>query len=161
MKISHTDLKQLRESNAARRLVFCDGTYDLLHLAHTEHLKSVSSYGDILIVGVMSDEWVVAHKGSKRPILSHDERAGIVGAIKGVNYAFALYDEVNHRRVRTTEALALLRPNVYVTTDAKWGEKADFFNSLGIELYVVPPVRSSTQMTTTKIIERILELNAA
>jgi D-beta-D-heptose 7-phosphate kinase/D-beta-D-heptose 1-phosphate adenosyltransferase len=97
MIIDHTDLTKLRKDNANKKIVFCDGTFDLLHPAHAEHLKSLRAYGDVLVVGVMSDVWVKMRKGEGRPIMDQTERLALVDAIRYVDYTVLLYDAASGR----------------------------------------------------------------
>lgn len=158
MRISYKDLARIRKENDGKKMVFCDGTFDLLHSAHIEHLQTTRLFGDVVVVGVMSDEWVRMRKGDKRPILSQEERVLMIDAIKYVDYSFVLYDEEMRERVRTSEALQLLRPDIFVTTDPVWQERAKEFMAQGIELRLVSPTPSSSYMSTSKIIQKILSL---
>jgi cytidyltransferase-like protein len=65
-----------------RKIVLVTGGFDPIHSGHIEYLKSAKKLGDILIVGVNSDDWLTRKKG--RPFLSWEERANIVGSIKDV-----------------------------------------------------------------------------
>lgn len=159
MKITYKDLQNVRTESSGRKMVFCDGTFDLLHLAHIEHLKSIRALGDVLVVGVMSDEWVKMKKGNSRPVLSQEERCEMLDAIKYVDYSFVLYEEEFGQRVRTSTALEVLRPTIFVTTDSCWKEKTEALNELNIEVRIVPPTPSATLMSTSKIIEKILKSN--
>ena len=59
------------------------GTFDLFHIGHLRLIERLSAMGDRLIVGVSTDEFN-AGKG-KKSVVSYDDRAAIVGAIKGVD----------------------------------------------------------------------------
>tara|TARA_Y100001970_G_scaffold266368_1_gene354936 strand:+ start:2018 stop:2482 length:465 start_codon:yes stop_codon:yes gene_type:complete len=59
-------IKQLREQK--NRIVFTNGCFDLLHNGHIDLLNKASTYGDILIVGLNSDNSVKILKGPDRPI---------------------------------------------------------------------------------------------
>ena len=65
------------------RTVLTYGTFDLFHIGHLRLIERLASMGDRLIVGVSTDEFN-AGKG-KRSVVSYDDRAAIVGAIKGVD----------------------------------------------------------------------------
>lgn len=155
MRISYKDLMQIRKKNADKKIVFCDGVFDLLHLAHIEHLQNIRVYGDILVVGVMSDEWVKAHKGNNRPVLSQEERSQMIDAVKYVDYSFILHNENTLERVRTSEALQSLRPDIFITTDTAWQERGKEFADQGIQIRVLPPTPSASYMSTSKIIQKI------
>jgi len=59
------------------------GTFDLFHIGHLRLIERLASLGDRLVVGVSTDEFN-AGKG-KKSVVSYDDRAAIVGAIKGVD----------------------------------------------------------------------------
>lgn len=75
------------------RIVLTSGTFDLFHIGHAQYLEKAKSYGDILIVGVDSDEKVKERKGPHRPIVPEMERVQILShcrhadviTLKGVN----------------------------------------------------------------------------
>ena len=49
------------------RVVFANGCFDVLHVGHVRYLESARALGDLLVVGVNSDEQVRALKGEGRP----------------------------------------------------------------------------------------------
>jgi cytidyltransferase-like protein len=52
------------------RIVLTMGVFDLLHIGHCRYLRQAKSHGDILVVGVDSDELTRASKGPNRPTVS-------------------------------------------------------------------------------------------
>lgn len=70
-----------------KKIVFANGCFDILHVGHTRYITGAKEYGDILIVGVNSDESVRALKGEGRPVLNQDERLIMVAAMESVDYA--------------------------------------------------------------------------
>lgn len=52
--------------------VYMDGCFDLMHYGHANALRQAKDLGDQLIVGVVSDEDIIANKGP--PVLSMEER---------------------------------------------------------------------------------------
>lgn len=52
--------------------VYMDGCFDLMHYGHANALRQAKALGDELVVGVVSDEEIVANKGP--PVLSMEER---------------------------------------------------------------------------------------
>ncbi|GAA3646918.1 glycerol-3-phosphate cytidylyltransferase [Nocardioides ginsengisoli] len=59
------------------------GTFDLFHIGHLRLIERLAGLGDRLVVGVSTDEFN-AGKG-KKSVVSYDDRAAIVGAVKGVD----------------------------------------------------------------------------
>lgn len=89
------------------KIVFANGCFDVLHVGHTRYLAGARELGDLLIVGVNSDDQVRIQKGAGRPILSEIERAELVAALESVDYV-TVFEEP------TVEQLLLtLKPDVH------------------------------------------------
>lgn len=65
-----------------RKIVLVTGGFDPVHSGHIAYFKAAKQLGDVLVVGVNSDEWLTRKKG--RPFLPWEERASIVNGIKDV-----------------------------------------------------------------------------
>ncbi|XP_072947401.1 ethanolamine-phosphate cytidylyltransferase isoform X2 [Epargyreus clarus] len=63
--------------------VWCDGCYDMVHFGHANSLRQAKALGDVLIVGVHTDEEISKHKGP--PVFTQEERYKMVRAIKWVD----------------------------------------------------------------------------
>lgn len=68
------------------KIVLTSGSFDMLHIGHARYLEKAKEYGDILIVGVDSDEKVRARKGQDRPIVPEEERVQMLAHIRGVDF---------------------------------------------------------------------------
>jgi len=66
-------------------IVFTNGCFDILHRGHVEYLKEAKKLGDILIVGLNSDESVRKLKGKGRPINKENDRAQVLMALESVD----------------------------------------------------------------------------
>ena len=66
------------------KLGYTDGVYDLFHVGHLNMIETAKSNCEELIVGVHSDEVVKGYKGVT-PIIKDNDRARIIGSIKGVD----------------------------------------------------------------------------
>jgi D-glycero-beta-D-manno-heptose 1-phosphate adenylyltransferase len=92
---------------AGARVVFANGCFDVLHVGHVRYLEGARKLGDVLVVGINSDEEVALQKGAGRPVLRANERAEIVAALESVTYV-TIFDEP------TVEQLLLaLKPDVH------------------------------------------------
>ena len=58
-----------------KKIVFTNGCFDILHVGHIRYLSEAKSLGDILVVGINSDESVKNLKGPSRPINSLSDRS--------------------------------------------------------------------------------------
>jgi len=92
--ISLSDLKAIRLKLKAsnKKVVFTNGVFDLIHAGHVDYLSKAKALGDILVVGLNSDDSVRRIKGDKRPILKQDERAFVLSNLKPVDYV-VFFDE--------------------------------------------------------------------
>lgn len=59
-----------------KKVVYCDGTFDLFHSGHIKFLETCKNFGDYLIVGIISDENVKSYK--RYPILKLKDRQKIL-----------------------------------------------------------------------------------
>ncbi|KAI3949624.1 hypothetical protein MKW98_020946 [Papaver atlanticum] len=67
--------------------VYMDGCFDLMHYGHANALRQAKALGDVLVVGVVSDEDIIANKGP--PVLSMEERLVLVKGLKWVDEVIA------------------------------------------------------------------------
>ena len=94
-----------RESGA--KIIFANGCFDVLHVGHIRYLAGARALGDVLVVGVNSDEQVAIQKGPGRPILPDVERAELIASLESVNYVTIFHEP-------TVEKLLLvLKPDVH------------------------------------------------
>ena len=88
-------------------IVFANGCFDVLHVGHVRYLEGARALGDLLVVGVNSDDQVAIQKGPGRPIQRALERAEMLAALDSVDYV-TIFDEP------TVENLLLaLKPDVH------------------------------------------------
>jgi rfaE bifunctional protein nucleotidyltransferase chain/domain len=107
--LSREDLiERVREARRqGSRIVLANGCFDVLHVGHVRYLYGARELGDVLVVGVNSDEQVAIQKGAGRPVVPETERAELVASLEPVTYV-TVFDEP------TVEALLLaLRPDVH------------------------------------------------
>lgn len=95
------------ERKNGSRVVLANGCFDVLHVGHVRYLAGARELGDVLVVGVNSDEQVARLKGPGRPILPANERAELVAALESVTYATVFAEPT------VEELLLLLKPDVH------------------------------------------------
>jgi rfaE bifunctional protein nucleotidyltransferase chain/domain len=127
------------------RVVFANGCFDLLHVGHVRYLEAARSLGDILVVGINSDEQVRRLKGEGRPYVPERERAETVASLRAVDYV-TVFNEPT-----VTELLQALRPDIHAKgtdyTEESVPER-DVVRSYGGRVQIVgdPKEHSSTEM---------------
>ncbi|MCW8812068.1 MAG: D-glycero-beta-D-manno-heptose 1-phosphate adenylyltransferase [Ignavibacteriaceae bacterium] len=152
-EISLSDLKAVRIKLKAskKKVVFTNGVFDLIHAGHVDYLSKAKSLGDVLIVGINTDDSVRRIKGDKRPILKQEERAFIVSNLKPVDYV-VFFDENTPEKL-----ISELIPDILVK-GADWAvEKIvgrDIVEKNGGEVKAIDFVNNQS---TSKIIDLILK----
>jgi rfaE bifunctional protein nucleotidyltransferase chain/domain len=91
-----------------RRVVFTNGCFDVLHRGHVEYLNAARSLGDVLVVGLNSDDSVRRLKGPSRPVNAQDDRAYVLAGLAAVDYV-TLFTEDTPR-----DLIAALLPDVLI-----------------------------------------------
>ena len=98
---SLSELKAIRLKLKAegKKVVFTNGVFDLIHSGHVDYLSKAKNLGDVLIVGLNSDESVKRIKGDKRPILKQEERAFILSNLKPVDYVIFFEEDTPEKLI--------------------------------------------------------------
>lgn len=103
------EIEKLSEFNTMKhRVVFTNGCFDIIHSAHIKLLQYAKSHGDILVVGLNSDESIRRLKGNCRPINYIDERSNILSCFDFVDYIIIFNNDTPY------EILKHIKPDVIV-----------------------------------------------
>lgn len=142
-------IPNLREKLKGKKIVFTNGCFDILHVGHVRYLTTAKTFGDVLVVGLNTDESVRKLKGSSRPINNQDDRAEVLLGLKAVDYVIFFGENT------AENLIAELKPDVYV----KGGDytldtlpEAKIVQSYGGHVELVNLVAGKS---TTNIIEKI------
>ncbi len=92
----------------SKKIVFTNGCFDILHRGHVAYLEKAKSFGDILVVGINSDNSVKKLKGKNRPLIGEEDRAYIVSMLKPVDYV-CIFDELTPEKL-----IASIVPDILV-----------------------------------------------
>ncbi len=87
------------------RVVIVSGGFDPIHSGHIEHFKEAKKLGDILIVGLNSDEWLTRKKG--KPFMPIEERLAVIRELRMVDSAVSFNDDDNSSIDLIKKALVL------------------------------------------------------
>lgn len=149
----------VRQVAAARtdgkRIVMANGCFDVLHVGHVRYLEAAKALGDLLVVGVNSDEQARRLKGEGRPFLSQDQRAEIISSIEAVDLV-TIFSEPT-----VTELLLALKPDIHAKgtdyTEDSVPER-DVVRSFGGRVAIVgdPKDHSSSEMIEKLAVNREL-----
>ncbi|HHD75951.1 MAG TPA: D-glycero-beta-D-manno-heptose-7-phosphate kinase [Campylobacterales bacterium] len=128
-----------------KKIVFTNGCFDILHVGHVKYLEEAKSYGDVLILGLNSDESVSRLKGPTRPVNTEDDRAYILAALAAVDYVVKFYDDTPYELIKAVEPHILVKGGDYEGKEVVGQDIAD-------ELRLVNFVEGKS---TTKTIAKI------
>ena len=133
-----------------KRIVFTNGCFDLMHIGHTRYLQAARSLGDLLVVGINSDDSVRSlEKSQDRPIVPEAQRAEVLAALGCVDFV-VLFAEPDPGRL-----IAVIQPDVLVkggdwTPDKIIGR--DIVEARGGLVQTIPLVPG---MSTSALLQRI------
>lgn len=148
---SKLDLHRKRDE----KIVFTNGCFDVVHIGHIELLKFCKLQGEIVLVGLNSDNSVKAIKGPNRPITNQYDRAAVLAALEVVDYVtvFEGPDPIN--------LIKRVKPDVLVK-GKDWEYKGivgrDFVESYGGRILLAPLVEGKS---STGTIEKIKSLDCS
>jgi phosphoheptose isomerase len=108
-ELSRSDLAFLRARAKAegRSIVWTNGVFDVIHAGHLAQLRAARALGDVLVVGVNTDETVRAAKGPSRPVFPLAERLELLAALELVDFVHAFPEAT------PVEAIQALEPDVH------------------------------------------------
>ncbi len=117
------------------RVVFTNGCFDLLHPGHLNYLEDAGKMGDILIVGLNSDDSVRRLKGSLRPVNRLSDRAHMLTALRAVDLVVPFSEETPINLIKTLLPDVLVKGGDYMPDDIVGAKEV---RKAGGEVIVVP-----------------------
>ncbi len=126
-----------------KTVVYTSGTFDMLHINHLRMIEYARALGDILIVGVNTDELVNEYKSE--PVIPFEERLALMKAIKYPDIVIPQHS-LDHR-----DKVEKLKFDVFVVGD-DWAGKYDYLEDLGVSVVYFPYGRSCS---STSLKEKI------
>jgi D-beta-D-heptose 7-phosphate kinase/D-beta-D-heptose 1-phosphate adenosyltransferase len=139
------------EKAKGKRVVFTNGCFDLLHAGHVKYLQKARSFGDLLVLGLNSDQSVRRLKGDKRPLINEAERGHILSALDCVDYIVIFQEDTPLKLIEALKPAVLVKGGDY-TPDRVVGREAVESSGGRVEL-----VEFVDGKSTTNIIEKILQ----
>ena len=129
-----------------KKVVTCNGCFDILHPGHIYFLKEAKKQGNILIVGLNSDSSVKENKGPKRPINNENARAAVLSALDMVDYV-VIFDEKT-----PIELLEAIKPDVHCNGE-EYGYGCIEAPTVKKYRWKIHLIKNYKGLSTTKIIE--------
>jgi D-beta-D-heptose 7-phosphate kinase/D-beta-D-heptose 1-phosphate adenosyltransferase len=140
-----------RHRASGKRIVFTNGCFDLIHLGHVKYFQFAKAQGDILVVGVNTDNGIRRLKGSKRPIINEVDRVGVLEELESIDY-LVRFDEDT-----PIDLIKAIKPDVLVKGADYAKEQVvgwDVVEACGGKVALAPLVDGRS---TSAVIQRILE----
>ena len=134
--------------NNDKKIVFTNGCFDILHIGHVKYLEKAKNFGDILILGLNSDNSTCRLKGKNRPINTQDDRAYILASLEVVDYVVIFNEDT------PLDLIKLIKPDVLVK-GGDYEDKEVVGQDIAIELKLVQFIDAKS---TSKTIKKIRNL---
>lgn len=135
-----------------KKIVLCQGCFDLIHRGHIYQLEQAKLLGDILVVALNSDKSVREQKGITRPIIQDRDRAYVLSAISSVDFV-TIFDQKT-----AVTLIQNLTPDIYVD-DSKRSHLSDEAKAVLEYGGQLATVNYLTGYSTSEIINRIIKTN--
>ena len=132
-----------------QKIVFTNGCFDVLHFGHVHYLLETKKLGDILVIGLNSDDSVRRLKGPSRPINSEKERAFVLAALACVDYVTLFEEDTPEELIKVVKPDVLVKGGDYAP-DQIVG--ADFVRQNGGTVTTIPFVEG---FSSSQIIEQL------
>ncbi|MBU1105417.1 MAG: D-glycero-beta-D-manno-heptose 1-phosphate adenylyltransferase [Candidatus Riflebacteria bacterium] len=133
--ITPVQIEVLAAAIAGRRAVFTNGCFDILHPGHVYVLQEARKLGEMLIVGLNSDDSVRRLKGEDRPYHCCEDRAAVLAALACVDYVVSFSEDTPKRLIEALTPKILVKGGDY---NHETIVGADWVTSHGGEVKVVP-----------------------
>jgi len=143
-------LKELEPLRGKKKIVFTNGCFDILHAGHVHYLGECKKLGDILVVGINSDDSVRRLKGERRPILPLEMRAFVLSKVCYVDYVVPFGEDTPYNLIREIKPDVLVKGGDW-PLDRIVGR--EIVESYGGKVLTIP---FEFNISTTKIVEEIL-----
>ena len=131
-----------------KTVVYTSGTFDMLHTNHLKMLRYARALGDILIVGVNTDELVASYKST--PIIPFEDRMELLKALKWPDIV------VPQKSLDHADKVKKLKFDIFVVGD-DWAGKYDYLEKLGVSVVYFP---YGDGVSSSALKKRIEELTA-
>ena len=142
-------VKQFSEfRNDLQNVVFTNGCFDIIHAGHIDYLSKARNLGEVLVVGLNSDESVRRLKGPQRPINDVDARSKVLASLFFVDYVIVFEEDTPLNLIKSVRPDILVKGGDY-TRDTVVG--ADFVESYGGKVVILPFLKG---YSTTSILNK-------
>ena len=132
-----------------KKIVFTNGCFDLLHMGHIDYLSKAKDQGDILIIGLNTDDSVRRLKGNSRPLTDEHSRAVILASLGFVDAVTLFDDDTPYELIKQVQPDVLVKGSDYRAEDVVG---YDVVTAKGGEVITIDLVEG---YSTTALIQKI------
>ncbi len=100
-----------------KKIVFTNGCFDILHLGHIDYLAKAREQGDVLIIGLNTDDSVRRIKGSDRPISNQRARSMILASLRFVDAVVFFDEDTPYELIKKVQPDFLVKGSDYKAED--------------------------------------------
>ena len=136
---------------SGKKIVFTNGCFDLIHLGHVKYFQFAKRQGDLLVVGVNTDNSISRLKGPRRPVINENDRLGVLEELESIDYLIRFDDDTPLRLIEA------IRPDVLVKGADYRKEQVvgwDIVEAGGGSVALAPLIDGRS---TSSVIQRIIE----
>ncbi len=108
-----------------KRIVFTNGCFDILHIGHVKYLEKARELGDILILGLNTDDSVRRIKGEGRPVNKEDDRAAVLSGLTSIDYIVKFDEDTPLSLIEKVRPHFLVKGGDYTVENVVGREYAD------------------------------------
>ena len=141
-----------KAKGSGKKMVFSNGCFDVIHHGHVDYLSKAADFGDILLIGLNTDDSVRRLKGKNRPLNPQNSRALLLAAMQFVDYVVSFDEDTPYELIKTVQPDILVKGNDYKAKDVVG---YDVVTARGGEVKTVELVDG---FSTSGIIEKIKKL---
>jgi D-glycero-beta-D-manno-heptose 1-phosphate adenylyltransferase len=100
-----------------RKIVFTNGCFDILHLGHIDYLSKAADHGDVLIIGLNTDDSVRRLKGPGRPVNNEQARAEVLASLFFVSAVVFFEEQTPYELIKKVQPDVLVKGSDYKAED--------------------------------------------
>ncbi len=143
------DVEVFRHNNKNKKIVFTNGCFDILHVGHKRYLQLAATLGDILVIGVNSDDSVRRLKGPDRPVNLERDRAEMLCALSFIDYVIVFGEDTPYELIKKIQPDVIVKGGDYKLENVVG---RDVVEARGGRVEIIPFVDGKS---TTNIINKI------
>lgn len=142
-EVSRSQIESFKQNNAGRKVIFTNGCFDVLHQGHRKLLQEARELGDLLVVGLNSDNSIKRLKGETRPINTVDQRVDALAALPSVDAVIVFEEDTPYELLQELQPQILVKGGDYEPKNVVGADLVD-------EVIIIPLVEG---VSTTGLLE--------